>query len=118
MTGVGIGIIINNDETEETPLPEDLVGENPQDSRGKRKNSGPLTPENGGTADAEEDFDTLTGGESDPSDPDKGYPAGSQTGGNGVTIRPGTDTKGPRIDIPANPDTGKKPETLHYPDPQ
>jgi RHS repeat-associated protein len=43
------------------PLPERLLGEPPNDPRGKRVNSGPLTPENGGTGDAETDFGTLTG---------------------------------------------------------
>lgn len=105
--------VFTNDQA--TPLPDGLVGENPRESRGKRKNSGPLTPENGSTGNAEEDFGVLGGGTSQPAPEDKGYPEGTQVAPNGTSIRPGKDGEGPRIDIPAN--GSKPPETLHYPDP-
>ena len=94
-------------------LPNGLVGV--QDGKGGRTkgrhNSGPLAPENGGTGDAQKDFDKLTGGKSGAAPQGSGYPPGTQIGDNGITIRPGPN--GPRIDIPSN---GTKPtETLHYP---
>ena len=97
-----------------TPVPSGLVGTDQSPKSGK-VNSGPLAPENGGTGDAGKDFGTLTGGKSGPAPDGKGYPAGTQVGENGVQLRPGTATAGPRIDIPAN---GPKPnEVLHYPAP-
>nr|WP_308632577.1 RHS repeat-associated core domain-containing protein [Massilia sp. YIM B02763] len=103
------------------PVPSDLVGDQsdpragPSNS-GKRHTSGPLTPENGGTGDAEKDFDKLTGGTGKPfpdSDGRSKIP-GAQVGDNGVWIRPGTKNPGdgPRIEIPGN--DNKLPETLHY----
>jgi RHS repeat-associated protein len=103
------------------PVPGDLVGDQ-SDPRagpgnsGKRHTSGPLTPENGGTGDAEKDFDKLTGGTGKPfpgSDGRSKIP-GAQVGDNGVWIRPGTKNPGdgPRIEIPGN--GNKLPETLHY----
>ena len=99
--------------SDSTDLPTDLVGDQSDDragkSRGKRHNSGPLTSENGGTGNPEEDFDTLTGGTGKPAE---GRKEGTIIGENGVTIRPGKEGEGPRIDIPANGE--KPPETLHY----
>ncbi|MFC3378605.1 RHS repeat domain-containing protein [Rugamonas sp. CCM 8940] len=103
------------------PVPGDLVGDQ-SDPRagpgnsGKRHTSGPLTPGNGGTGDAEKDFDKLTGGTGKPfpgSDGRSKIP-GAQVGDNGVWIRPGTKNPGdgPRIEIPGN--GNKLPETLHY----
>ena len=111
-----VNALFNNEENTPTPAPDGLVGEQDDKAgqRGNRHNSGPLTPENGGTGNAAEDFGTLTGGESAPAGEDSGLPEGSQVGSNGVILRPGTSTSGPRIDIPAS---GDKPhETLHYPD--
>jgi len=101
------------------PLPEGNVGEDQGNTQrpGGIINSGPLAPENGGTGDAEEDFETLTGGTGKPANPEDGRPAGTLVGDNGIALRPGTETKGPRIDIPGNSETGKRPEDLHYPDP-
>jgi len=94
-------------------LPEGLVGDQSDDragqSRGKRHNSGSLTPGNGGTGNPEEDFEKLTGGTGKPAE---GRKEGTRIGDNGVTIRPGKEGEGPRIDIPANGE--KPPETLHY----
>jgi RHS repeat-associated protein len=96
-------------------VPSGLVGE--QDGKGgasgSRHNSGPLSPKNGGTGDAGKDFEKLTGGKSGPAPEDKDYPPGTQIGTNGITLRPGTNTNGPRIDVPAKGD--KPAETLHYP---
>ena len=95
-------------------LPEDLVG-GQDDPRagpsygGGRHNSGPLSPEHGGTGDAGRDFDKLTGGTGVDA---PGRESGIQTGENGITIRPGKSGQGPRIDIPGN--GSKPPETLHY----
>ncbi|WP_182084198.1 hypothetical protein [Aureimonas sp. ME7] len=88
------------------------VGTQDKDSRdqGNRHNSGPLAPENGGTGDAEKDFDHLTGGQSQPAG-DR-FPEGSRVGPGGELFRPGSGSKGPRIDIPAS--GGKRHETLHY----
>lgn len=110
------GIILMNESAEEGPaLPEGIVGEGPK-ARDGRVNSGPLAEENGGTGDAQGDFDVLTGGKGGPAPDDKGYPSGSMIGENGIQIRPGTETTGPRIDIP---ESGEKPrETLHYPAPR
>jgi RHS repeat-associated protein len=95
------------------PVPGQPVGENPQPGRtGGRTVSGPLAPQHGGTGDAGQDFDHLTGGTGKPNS-DQGRPPGTQVGDNGVQIRPGP--KGPRIDIPGS--GAKPPETLHYPPP-
>jgi hypothetical protein len=102
-------------EGEAPPLPEGLVGTRDSGSRqqGNRVNNGQLAPVNGGTGDAGEDFNNLTGGKSGPAPEDSRLPGGSQVGENGVIYRPGTEKSGPRIDIPPN---GDKPhETLHYP---
>ncbi len=98
------------------PIPGELVGE--QDGKagpqGNRHNSGPLSPENGGSGDAEADFGNLTGGSSAPAAEGSSYPPGTQVGENGIVLRPARGGSGPRIDIPA---TGDKPhETLHYPE--
>lgn len=103
------------------PVPGDLVGDQ-SDPRagpgnsGKRHTSGPLTPENGGTGDAEKDFDKLTGGTGRPfpSSDGRSKIPGAQVGDNGIWIRPGTKSPGdgPRIEIPGN--GNKLPETLHY----
>lgn len=103
------GAIFNSED-----LPTDLVGEQDSKSgqRGNRNISGPLSPENGGTGDAKQDFDKLTGGKSSPAPADSNYPPGTLIGPNGVAYRPGKNGTGARIDIPAN---GSKPhETLHY----
>ena len=95
-------------------LPSDLVGEQDSKSgqRGNRNISGPLSPANGGTGDALQDFDKLTGGQSSPAPADSNYPPGTLIGPNGIAYRPGSNGSGARIDIPAN---GSKPhETLHY----
>jgi RHS repeat-associated protein len=93
-------------------LPDGLVGvqDDKSGDRGNRHVSGPLTPEHGGTGNAQDDFDHLTGGSGKPA-PDN-YPEGTRIGSNGIVIRPGTESKGPRIDIPAK--GGKPHETLHY----
>lgn len=103
------------------PVPGDLVGDQSDpragpSNRGKRHTSGPLTPGNGGTGDAEKDFDKLTGGTGTPfpGSDDRSKIPGAQVGDNGVWIRPGTKNPGdgPRIEIPGN--GNKLPETLHY----
>lgn len=96
------------------PVPGNLVGDQSDrraGQRGKRHTSGPLTPENGGSGDAQTDFDHLTGGTGKPLPEGNSYPPGSLQGDNGVTIRPGKG--GTSIDIPGN--GSKPPETLHYP---
>ena len=91
--GNAIGNILTSDNaSDDAPgLPEGLVGE--QDSRGGRTrgrtNSGPLAPEHGGTGDADEDFETLTGGAGEPAPEGAGYPEGTRVGDNGIQIRPG-----------------------------
>jgi RHS repeat-associated protein len=113
-----IGYKIYQANTSESPAaPGTLVGEQDKGSgtQGGRHNSGPLAGENGGTGNAETDFGNLTGGNAAPASEGSSYPAGTQVGENGVIYRPGTETSGPRIDIPAS---GDKPhETLHYPKP-
>jgi RHS repeat-associated protein len=102
-------------EEKSPEVPKELVGQKDGvgGERGRRVNSGPLTPEHGGTGDSEKDFGKLTGGKFNPAPADKGYPEGTRVGENGISHRPATDKSGPRIDIPAN---GDKPhETLHYP---
>lgn len=74
-----------NESSEGTPdLPGELVGE--QDSQagqqGNRHNSGPLSGENGGTGNAEEDFGALGGTEGVETN-DKGH----QVSPNGVRLR-------------------------------
>lgn len=102
-------------QEEAPPVPDQPVGENPKPGRtGGRIVSGPLAPGNGGTGDAGQDFDHLTGGTGKPDD-SQGRPPGTQIGDNGVQYRPGIKGNGPRIDIPAN--GTKPPETLHYPPP-
>ena len=95
------------------PVPGGLVGDQ-SDPRagqpGKRHTSGPLTPGNGGTGNAQDDFDHLTGGTGKPFPEGVKRPPGSLVGDNGIWIRPGKD--GPRIEVPAN--GSKPPETLHY----
>ena len=102
-----------NDSAGDAPgLPDGLVGvqDDKSGERGNRHNSGPLAPEHGGTGEAHDDFDYLTGGTGKQA-PDN-YPEGTRMGDNGIIIRPGINDKGARIDIPAN---GDKPhETLHY----
>jgi filamentous hemagglutinin len=105
------------DSTTKAPsLPSDLVGDQ-SDPRagpnkgGNRHTSGPLTPENGGTGDYDQDLETLTGG-TRPWQPGDKAPPGSQVGQNGIFGRPQNSSGGKSIDIPAN---GDKPhETLHY----
>ena len=102
------------------PIREDYVGVQGEKAgtsvSGGRHTSGPLSPENGGTGDAEKDFDKLTGGTGKPfpeGDKRAGKP-GVLVGDNGIWIRPGTKKPGdgPRIEIPGN--GNKLPETLHY----
>ncbi len=103
------------------PVPEGLVGDQSDlragtSASGKRHTSGPLLPEHGGTGDANQDFDRLTGGTGRPfpaSDNRSKIP-GARVGDNGIWIRPGTKNPGdgPRIEVPGN--ENKPPETLHY----
>jgi len=106
---------VHNEQAKPTapPVPDLPVGENPKPGRnGGRPVSGPFAPEHGGTGDAGQDFDHLTGGTGKPYDA-QGRPPGTQIGDNGIQHRPGIKGKGARIDIPAH---GSKPrETLHYP---
>lgn len=109
-------VTVHQETHSDTPaLPGSMVGTNDSKSRqqGGRFNSGPLSPEHGGTGDSVKDFDTLTGGKSAPAAEEKEYPPGTLVGENGISHRPATPKYGPRIDIPANGD--KVPETLHYP---
>jgi len=99
------------------PAPNDLVGtsDGKGGRQGERINNGPLSPDNGGSGNANEDFDHLTGGGSAPAPEGSRLPEGSRIGDNGVIYRPPSGNSGPRIDIPGN---GDKPhETLHYPKP-
>jgi RHS repeat-associated protein len=70
-----------SDTTSAPPVPGELVGDQ-RDSRsgqsGKRHTSGTLTPANGGTGDAEKDFDHLTGGTGKPVPTPNTYPPGTQ----------------------------------------
>jgi hypothetical protein len=86
-------------ETGVPPLPDGLTGADPQERPGRINTTGSGNPEG--------KFDELTGGQSTT------QPDGTRVGPNGVRLRPGTDTKGPRIDIPARGD--RKHETVHYP---
>ncbi|WP_131800391.1 hypothetical protein [Methylobacterium indicum] len=81
-------------------------------TQGKRRISGPLPPANGGTGSAQDDFDKLTGGQSNPAPSGGPYPPGTLIGSNGIIYRPGGPSSGPRIDIPGS--GGKLHETLHY----
>ena len=105
-----------NASASDSPSPSELVGTRDAQSgaRGNRINNGPLDPTNGGTGNARDDFDSLTGGHSRPAPESSSLPPGSLVGDNGVIFRPGSGGgAGPRIDIPAR---GPKPhETLHYP---
>lgn len=98
------------------PRPDGLVGDQSDpragpNKSGKRHTSGPLLPEHGGTGDFEKDLETLAGSVR-PWRPGDSAPPGTLVGENGVYGRPGTETKGPRIEIPGN---GEKPhEGLHY----
>ena len=86
-------------ETNGVPeLPDSLTGENPREGSGNRINTN-------SKRDPQEIFDELTGGQSET------QPNGHQVGPNGVRLRPGTRTKGPRIDIPAKPPRPHK--TIH-----
>ena len=88
-------------ETNGVPeLPEDITGDNAQQGSGNRINTD-------SKRDPQEVFDELTGGHSSTD------PNGHQVAPNGVRLRPGTDTKGPRIDIPARPP--RPHETIHFP---
>lgn len=81
-------------------LPGDIVGDNPQESSGKRTNTdlpGESFPDV---------WDDLTDGNFS----DQG---GHQVCPNGVRARPGKNGQGPRIDIPAK--GNKPPETIHLP---
>lgn len=111
-----VGNILNNDNADAPPLPEDFVGV--QDGRGGRdrdrgRMSGPLDPDRGGTGNADDDFGVLGGPNAGPPPDGSTLPPGSRVAPNGVQIRPGSRGAGPRIDIPAN--GTKPPETLHYP---
>lgn len=114
---MGDGPVHHKAEAKDSPdVPKDLVGTQDDKSgrQGKRHNSGPLAPEQGGTGDAAKDFGKLTGGKSRPAPSDSTLPPGSRIGDNKIQIRPGKPGEGPRIDIPAS---GSKPiETLHYPE--
>lgn len=103
-------------------LPTGLVGDQTHPNAGRKKKgtnrhtSGVLTQENGGSvnedgtgADAWKDFETLTGGNYNPT-PEPG--TGHIVGDNGVRYRPATETHAPGIEIPANED--KPAEGLHY----
>ncbi|MDN7127095.1 RHS repeat-associated core domain-containing protein [Pseudidiomarina sp. 1APR75-33.1] len=101
-----IGAVFN-----ESPpnLPDDYVGEQDEkvNDQGNRHNSGPLSKDNGGTGDPEKDFEVLGGSKSKTND------RGHEVAENGVRLRPATDKKGARIEVPAN--GSKTHETLHYP---
>ncbi len=84
------------------PLPDGLTGTNPRETSGRINTDGAGIPE--------EKFDELTGGQSVTDS------NGHRVGANGVRLRPGTETKGPRIDIPAKGD--RKHETIHWPAPK
>lgn len=107
----------NETDSQSPTLPGGLVGvqDGKDGQQGGRINSGPLSPDHGGTGDSAKDFDKLTGGNSRPAAEGTGYPPGTTVGDNGIAHRPATGKAGPRIDIPANGD--KSHETLHYPKP-
>ena len=88
-------------KTDPPPVPEDLYGDNPRESTGKRKNTDK-------PADAFPDaVEDLTGGVLGDA------PGGAKICPNGIRIRPPVQGKGPRIDIPGN--GNKPPETIHFP---
>jgi len=82
-------------------LPNDIVGQDPRPSTGKRINTNLPADRFPDTV------DELTGGNT------KTDPHGNQVCPNGVQVRPGQPGQGPRIDIPAN--GPKPPETIHFP---
>jgi hypothetical protein len=89
LTGIGIVLgALSGDEPKGAPLPKGYVGENPTRGKGGDRNSGPLTPENGGTGDPEKDFEQLTGGRYRAAGPLGGYRPGAMRGENGITLRP------------------------------
>lgn len=101
-----VGYIVYNEATSDEEgdlvpdLPNDVVGDNPRESSGKRKNTD--LP-----ADALPDvIKDLTGGNLQDDDGQKVCP-------NGIRIRPGKPGEGPRIDIPGK--GSKPPETIHFP---
>lgn len=107
-------VLLNEILDDSADLPDGLVGTQDSKSKqqGNRQNNGPLAPEYGGTGNAEDDFEHLTGGSNQPAS--ENYPEGTRIGDNGITLRPSKGKDGPRIDIPAK---GEKPhETLHYKD--
>ncbi len=83
-------------------LPEGLTGENPRQGSGNRTNTD-------SKQDPRKVFDKLTGGQSRTDE------SGHEVGSNGVRLRPGTATKGPRIDIPSRPP--RPHETIPFPPP-
>ena len=110
-SAIGEAGVQNSMNTKAPDVPKTLVGikDKKSGAQGKRFNSGPLAPENGGTGSIDDDFDVLTGGPGNygPAPSGLGYPPGTVIGTNGISKRPTG-----RIDIPAN---GSKPvETLHY----
>ncbi len=114
IAAVKIVTVLN--ESSVPDVPSDIVGDQ-TDSRsginksGNKHTSGPLTPENGGSGNYEQDLDTLTGG-TRPAEAGDSAPPGSRIGENGIFGRPENRSSGSSIDIPAN---GEKPhETLHY----
>ncbi len=119
-TKMGDGTMYNEDGSNvpvaAPEVPGKLVGDQ-SDSRagpnksGTRHTSGPLTPENGGTGDYEQDLQTLTGG-TRPAGEGDSAPPGSSIGENGIFGRPTNSSGGSSIDIPAK--GGKPHETLHY----
>ncbi|GAB2498506.1 RHS repeat-associated core domain-containing protein [Arenimonas alkanexedens] len=126
LTIIGVAVVLNevaeggdspsNQEVggKAPPLPEDLVGENPEvRGSGGSATSGTLSPEYGGSGgDYDSDLVTLAG-ETHPAGPGESAPEGAQIGANGVFGREVNSSGGRSIDIPAN---GDKPhETLHYP---
>jgi RHS repeat-associated protein len=121
-TGVMLACIAHSDSTPEEPvsppdepaapdpdtppvpsvpeLPTDLTGENPVQGSGNRINTD-LPGNSRGI------FDSLGGGRATT------LPNGHQVAPNNVRFRPGNETTGPRIDIPAH---GSRPhETIHFP---
>ena len=94
-------------------LPSGYVGDSSDSRSGsnpksKKRTSGELTPENGGTGNPLTDAEELAG----PLKPVPGEP-GTYIGENGIRYRPENTSGGASIDIPANGD--RKHETLHYP---
>ena len=98
-------LIMSNEEASDAAaapdIPDDLYGDNPRDSTGKRTNTD--LP----SGDFEDAVKDLTGGNL------TGLPGGHQVCPNGVRVRPPKNGEGPRIDIPAK--GSKPPETIHFP---